>query len=83
MVPIMFLRDESGSVYEYTDCPMCENPGPHLRDSSGMLDCAICNTSFGTGNSPDRAPGPTGVYLQPLADQPLDPAWLPRPPEAR
>lgn len=42
-------RDEQGNVYEWTECPMCENYDRHPREPSGLLSCALCNTSWGTG----------------------------------
>lgn len=43
-------RDENGNEYEWAECPMCENYDRHPRDSSRMLSCALCNTSWGTGS---------------------------------
>ena len=64
----MIIRDENGGTYEYTECPMCEDMGPHSQSNSGMLHCALCNTTFGVGPS-SGASGPS--------------TWLPLPREVR
>ena len=41
--------------YEMTECPMCENYDAHSRTPDGMLQCALCNTSWGGAPSRDTA----------------------------
>lgn len=45
----MIIKAANGQSFELTECPMCEDMGPHMRNESGMLTCGVCNTSFGTG----------------------------------
>ncbi len=42
-------RDEHGNLYEWAECPMCENYDRHPGEPSGVLNCTICNTTWGTG----------------------------------
>lgn len=42
-------RDEHGNLFEWAECPMCEYYARHPRQPSGLLSCAQCNTSWGTG----------------------------------
>lgn len=47
--PVTLERDEHGGLYEWAECPMCGNYDRTPREQWGLLSCAVCNTSWGTG----------------------------------
>jgi hypothetical protein len=48
----MTTYPDGGPRTETTGCPLCENYESHSRSEGGMLTCALCNTSWGTGRTP-------------------------------